>query len=137
MEEKHFICHHQDCGKIFTTKYNLVRHVNTLHLGILDYACAQCNRSFTSKGGLQSHLLSHKRKSGGRAPRVSSLAQLAPSTPAAASPQLALTTPAPRPLLTPLNLPEIADDRRSMGTIPLCSKLICRKSLQWGLQGQE
>lgn len=53
---KKFEC--SDCSAVFTTKINLVAHVN-MHRGIRPYRCVDCPRAYTSQARLQRHMRQH------------------------------------------------------------------------------
>ncbi|XP_030752773.1 zinc finger protein 888-like [Sitophilus oryzae] len=48
-----FLC--ETCGKNFTSKYRLVRHINAMHQGIKPYNCRYCGRAFTGKDTMKKH----------------------------------------------------------------------------------
>ena len=56
-----FKCYHPGCQKLYNSKYNLVRHINTKHLRILKYSCPHCDRKFPHKQNLGYHLKAHTR----------------------------------------------------------------------------
>ena len=55
MEEHGFPCQVEECGRLFTTKFNLVRHISTVHLRIRKWKCSICGLKFGSKQNLQEH----------------------------------------------------------------------------------
>ena len=56
-----FVCYHTGCNKVYNSKYNLVRHINTNHLMILKYVCQICSRKFPHRQNLACHEKAHKR----------------------------------------------------------------------------
>ena len=56
-----FVCYYSKCGKLYNSKYNLVRHINTNHLMILKYVCKICSRKFPHRQNLNCHEKAHKR----------------------------------------------------------------------------
>lgn len=52
-------CYYEDCGHSYSSKYNLVRHINTMHLNIKKYFCQLCSKRFSSKQALTVHVKSH------------------------------------------------------------------------------
>ena len=72
--EELFSCYHEGCEKCFNSKYNLVRHINTAHLGIKRFVCSKCSKRFANKQNLKSHESSHQKEVTKAAPatRVSS-----------------------------------------------------------------
>lgn len=49
-----YCCHHNDHNKVFKSKFNFARHVNS-HIGIKPYICPKCGQSFTQKKSMQTH----------------------------------------------------------------------------------
>ena len=47
-------CSH--CKKTLSSKVYLQKHINTVHLGIKDYACDLCGQTFTNNQGLKGHI---------------------------------------------------------------------------------
>lgn len=54
-----FVCYYEACGQTFTTKFNLRRHVNAVHLDIKTYECDLCKKKFASKQNLTEHRFIH------------------------------------------------------------------------------
>ncbi|XP_054461643.1 zinc finger protein 84-like [Anoplopoma fimbria] len=54
--EKPFSC--SECGKIFSTKRNLKRHLRS-HTGEKPFSCSVCKKYFTQSGSLQTHMRIH------------------------------------------------------------------------------
>jgi hypothetical protein len=52
-------CYYHTCGKMFSTKFNLRRHINVSHLDIKAYACEVCLKNFASKQNLKEHFFIH------------------------------------------------------------------------------
>lgn len=48
-----------DCEKSYTTKFNLKRHVNVVHLKKKKFYCEQCERFFASGQNLNEHMNIH------------------------------------------------------------------------------
>ena len=44
------------CGKVFTTKGNLKKHVQTVHLGKKNFKCDTCGKAFGEAGNLNRHV---------------------------------------------------------------------------------
>ncbi|CAI2370989.1 unnamed protein product [Moneuplotes crassus] len=54
-----FVCKFEgNCNAKFTRSWNFLDHCR-MHYGIRPYQCDQCERSFTQKGNLKSHKLTH------------------------------------------------------------------------------
>lgn len=53
-----FICDHNGCEKIFTTKYSMQRHVTT-HLKKKNFKCKECEKTFSIKQNLIEHEFVH------------------------------------------------------------------------------
>lgn len=53
-----FICDFKNCEKIFTTKYSLIRHVQT-HMKKKNFKWKQCDKTFTIKQNLIEHEFVH------------------------------------------------------------------------------
>ena len=52
-------CYYEECQQRFTSKYNLARHINTVHLEIRDFKCNECFKRLSSKASLREHRNSH------------------------------------------------------------------------------
>jgi len=52
-------CPYEDCSRILSTRYNLKKHIESHHLHIRPFKCAQCQRSFAYKHSLKHHYLQH------------------------------------------------------------------------------
>ena len=51
-------CMHSGCGKRFSRAWNLLNHAR-MHEGIKPYSCQICHKSFTQKGNLKKHMMTH------------------------------------------------------------------------------
>lgn len=51
---KDFKCN--ECLKILTSKDNLKKHINEVHLKLKPFKCTQCNRQFSQKINMQKHI---------------------------------------------------------------------------------
>ncbi|XP_068611016.1 zinc finger protein 431-like [Brachionichthys hirsutus] len=54
--EKPYLC--SDCGKTFSQRPNLLRHINFIHSGSRNekkHSCSECEKSFKEKGALRKH----------------------------------------------------------------------------------
>lgn len=60
MKHKSYQCYYEKCQKVFCTKFNLRRHVNSAHLDIRAYGCSYCTDTFSSKQNLIEHEFIHK-----------------------------------------------------------------------------
>lgn len=54
-----YCCMHAVCGKCYSTKFNLKRHIETIHLRIKKYQCKDCKKLFSSKQNLTEHMYTH------------------------------------------------------------------------------
>ena len=54
-------CYYHECQQSFTSKYNLARHINSVHLEIKDFQCPECFKRLSSKSSLKEHKNSHLR----------------------------------------------------------------------------
>ena len=52
-------CMHDGCGKEYTTKVNLKRHILISHAKSKRFICQRCDRSFASKQNLVEHSYLH------------------------------------------------------------------------------
>jgi uncharacterized Zn-finger protein len=57
--EEEFSCYYTNCNKKYKSKYNLTRHINSMHLGIKNFICSLCQKSFVSKQTLLEHEFLH------------------------------------------------------------------------------
>lgn len=54
-----YCCMYSACGKGYSTKFNLKRHIETSHLKIKKYRCHECDKQFASKQNLNEHMHIH------------------------------------------------------------------------------
>ena len=54
-----FCCMYPNCDSEYSTKFNLKRHVESVHLHVKKYVCSICKLSFCSKQSLKEHLRIH------------------------------------------------------------------------------
>ena len=59
MPEKDYLCPAPNCPKRFSSKYNLKRHIDVIHLGCNRYICPLCGKTLTCKQNLQQHVHIH------------------------------------------------------------------------------
>jgi len=57
--EKPYLCSSEGCKKSFSQATNLMRHLRT-HMGIKRFECEICQRKFTSKENMKSHVRVHE-----------------------------------------------------------------------------
>lgn len=57
--EYDYICYYKVCERIFNSKYNLQRHINSKHLSIKNYSCSLCGKKVVSKQNLIEHEYIH------------------------------------------------------------------------------
>ena len=107
MDNRVFQCYYPGCVTVFSTKFNLVRHVNTRHICILSFPCKVCGKILSSKASLQSHQRTHSDIEDAEVVQVPSdrLCGI-------------LTN------VDPLALPKIEDHRLYSGKLPVCSGLL-------------
>ena len=48
-------CYYEECKKVYTSKYNLVRHINSSHLKIKKFFCVKCSKHFPNRQNLAVH----------------------------------------------------------------------------------
>ena len=53
-KRKTYTC--EDCSATFTQKYNVERHIRTVHTKDFPYPCEDCDHGFRSKGRLETHI---------------------------------------------------------------------------------
>jgi len=46
----------ETCGRLFFSRFNMLRHVENVHLRILPYVCKICDRGFPQKNSMQKHI---------------------------------------------------------------------------------
>ena len=54
-----FCCMYTDCDSEYSTKFNLKRHVESVHMHVKRYQCVVCSLMFASKQSLKEHLHIH------------------------------------------------------------------------------
>mmetsp|Transcript_19940 Transcript_19940/g.36874 ORF Transcript_19940/g.36874 Transcript_19940/m.36874 type:complete len:123 (+) Transcript_19940:2962-3330(+) len=54
-----YCCMHQGCHKQYNSKFNLKRHVETVHFRIRKHECMTCHNKFASKQNLREHEYVH------------------------------------------------------------------------------
>lgn len=59
MDQEFYHCYYEKCPRVYSSKYNLRRHVNSTHLRIRSFACEKCGKKFTSKQSLKEHFYIH------------------------------------------------------------------------------
>ena len=47
----------ETCGKMFFSRFNMLRHVENVHMGLLPYLCKLCGKGFTQKNSMQKHMV--------------------------------------------------------------------------------
>ena len=52
-------CPYNSCNKVYYTKFNLRRHINSYHLELKNFKCDICSKSFVSKQNLKDHHYIH------------------------------------------------------------------------------
>ena len=108
MDETVYQCYYSDCLMVFSTKFNLMRHVNTRHIQVTSFPCKFCGKSLSSKSSMQSHLRTHDQEAEDELPE-----QSVPQRPARS-----MAT------LRSLELPPFAESRHYSGKLPICSALV-------------
>ena len=53
-KRKTYTC--EDCSATFTEKYNVERHIRSVHTKDFPYPCEDCDHGFRSKGRLETHI---------------------------------------------------------------------------------
>ena len=112
MDNRVFQCYYPGCLTLFSTKFNLVRHVNTRHIQVLSFPCKRCGKILSSKASLQSHERTH-----GDDDEFERLEGAQPQPDEASESLLSLT-------LDPQALPGISHKRQYSGKLPICSNLL-------------
>lgn len=49
------------CRRVFSSAYNLGKHVKVVHQGVKDFECPRCGRLFGYKHTLRNHVALHNR----------------------------------------------------------------------------
>lgn len=55
-----YCCMYADCPSSYSTKFNLQRHVESVHLNVKRYQCQLCQALCSSRQNLREHLYIHK-----------------------------------------------------------------------------
>jgi KRAB domain-containing zinc finger protein len=58
-ERKNMVFQCQTCLKLFRNEPNLKRHVDTVHLRVRKYICGTCQKPFSQKSALETHIRIH------------------------------------------------------------------------------
>lgn len=56
---KQYHCLYDSCGKHFSTKFNLRRHIEACHMHLKPYQCSSCSSTFSTKQLLNDHFNRH------------------------------------------------------------------------------
>lgn len=59
MKDQAYVCNVNQCLKTFSTRFNLKRHIDSIHLGCNRYVCVACNKTLTSKQNYLQHMHIH------------------------------------------------------------------------------
>ena len=54
-----FCCSMDNCGKEYTSKFNLKKHISIVHLRKHNFVCDQCGKRFVSRQNLREHKFIH------------------------------------------------------------------------------
>lgn len=54
-----YCCMHRDCESEYSTKFNLKKHVESVHMNVKRFKCPSCYVYFSSKQSLQEHANIH------------------------------------------------------------------------------
>ncbi|OMJ81856.1 hypothetical protein SteCoe_17622 [Stentor coeruleus] len=52
-------CNFTNCDKEYSTKYNLKRHLETVHSNLKRFRCRLCGKNLSSKQNLNEHIFTH------------------------------------------------------------------------------
>lgn len=55
---KRYTC--EKCGKMFPYKYQLMTHINAVHLNIRNHTCDLCGKSFKTRANFDTHMARHR-----------------------------------------------------------------------------
>lgn len=55
-----YCCMYADCPSSYSTKFNLQRHVESVHMNVKRYQCQLCSAYCSSRQNLREHLYIHK-----------------------------------------------------------------------------
>lgn len=59
MKAKAYVCTVPQCSKTFTSRFNLKRHIDSIHLGCNRFVCELCGKTLTSRQNYIQHLHIH------------------------------------------------------------------------------
>jgi uncharacterized Zn-finger protein len=60
LEVNFYCCMYPACGSEYSSKYNLKRHVESVHLKVKKFSCSICKNLFSSKQSLKEHYYKHQ-----------------------------------------------------------------------------
>ena len=59
MKSDSFECPFATCKKLYTTKYNLNKHIELVHWGVKAFKCTHCGKALATKQNLTQHVYTH------------------------------------------------------------------------------
>ena len=59
MKDKAYVCTVNQCTKCFSSRFNLKRHIDSIHLGCNRFICEVCGKTLTSKQNYIQHMYIH------------------------------------------------------------------------------
>jgi KRAB domain-containing zinc finger protein len=61
-DDRPFKCRYPNCDKEYKQRLGLNSHINSVHIGKREHLCEKCGTGFTTKPGLNRHVLTHEPK---------------------------------------------------------------------------
>lgn len=126
------MCPYEECRRVLSTPYSLKRHIDTCHNNVRKFICSHCDKKFSSQRNLWTHLAKHRVTQLSAVPRKPD----APELLNPATPVIETDHPGTDFLEGEVQFPEICEERRVEGKLPLAWRLMAGLGRGKGAQGR-